>query len=1314
MHLHTNPSYQSEHQTGTLDPVFDAVVDVQVQRGAQVVSVSLWDYDLLSANDFLGYATLDVGSDSSCNPETLYIKDLQILSPEEPVRGTVSLSYRWIEHPPSVELPDPQAPHLSKGTGYMQVMIVAATNLIGKDSSGLSDPYVVIDAGKNNYKTPHISKTLNPVWLECLDVLLPAATSFLTLSIFDFDLLSANDVIGTATLELANITAGSPPQSTTLPLKNGDQNAGTLFIKYAMLKECSKHEELAWNEDGRERDGKTSKGIGCLHVGLYSARDLVACDVNGYSDPFVQITVGSAVAKSKVVKKSTNPTFNEAIIVDVQPGACVVEIQVYDHDIVGSNEFMGQVLFPISQLVVGEEKRSKFTLCPRSSGDNVSGVIEVSLCLTVASIDPVIEYPSYSIELLQDRQRKIGCGCIRVGVISARELMPADSNGFSDPFVRIQVGSESQKSKVVKRNLHPVFCEGFMFELPPGTPAINVTIFDHDRIGSSDFLGCCNFPLGDVSEGLTVKKWLQLRGRTASETVSGYVQLHVTVIMAPLPLKPKRADDNQLVFPVAAQWLGAGVIEVVALCARDINAMDDAVALSDPFVNVSCTSDNSVKCDPVPGTCNPIWNVPLVLRIPAGQSLIHVQLFDQDRFGSDAMGIVCVDITSLEVGNYTEGWHLLSGSDESHPVFGAIRLGLCLHRLPASSQSDALSWGMIKIAVDQGRDLLVVEHSSTFVEMDCSGSRVMSRSEVGCDPSWRWQTTLEVPKGCGVLRATLKQLHSNGIDVIRLGYVALFIAEIDEGREYDEWFSLQSFKPDDPVSGSLRLKLVYERKCQGAAGALRPSDATIPGASTRVPPVGVATVSIIAARRMRAKPVRLLRVVVQVRVGVTSVRTKARDFDGEASASAARASVVMLDDPTRGSSTGWKVSQPDDYEGGELNIGEVFELSIPHPSCVLELALFGHGGGGNDTVSGVAQIPLRVLPEETVLSKWISFSPRNSTVVTGQVLLRVIITNQSSFRSPEGYENGLPQGCPWQCGMTLYPCDLDKHLVCCPNAPDPSAIIACPNAIIGCPVVARRDLVAQHTSSCIFEPVKDILTINMKDCRELRSLLHVKQRDIEELRLEVSQLKGEVGRLRPLVAEYSETAAGLGAARNEPVLNGFKAQQRAAANWDPTQCVAVLHAHTDSVQTLCLGGSEFQVLMSGGRDGAIRFWDNREVLPSVTVCVPDAHHHLGVMSLASAGDRLVSGGCDSEAVVWRVTGPSVTKMNALEVSMGFLNLPTFFASCSPFSYVVACQGHSSWVHGVIFLGDCVITASHDRTIKVPLGLASCSLFNTFF
>ena len=1161
----------------------------------------------MSANDFLGYAVLDVGPDSAAKPEVLLTKQLLSLKKEEPVRGTVSLSYRWIERTPPVELPDPKAPHLDKGTGYMQLMIVAATSLIGMDDSGLSDPYVQVDAGKTSYKTPHISKTLNPVWLECIDVLLPAATNFVTLSVFDFDLLSGNDIMATATLDIGEMIAGSPPQSSMLPLKLGDRDAGTLYIMYAMLKEPSKQEELSWKENGIERDAKTAKGIGCLHVGLYSARDLVACDVNGYSDPFIQIAVGGAMMKSKVIKKSTNPTFNEAIIVDVQPGASVVEIQVYDHDIVGNNEFMGQVLFPVSQLVAGEEKRSKFTLCPRSPSDNVSGSIEISLCLTIAPVDPVIEYPPHSIELLQDRQRKNGSGCVRVGVISARELMPADSNGFSDPFVRIQVGSVSEKGKVVKRNLHPIFCEGFLFELPSGTPAINVTIFDHDRIGSSDFLGCCNFPLGDVSEGVTVKKWLQLRGRNTGEVVSGYVQLHVTIVMAPSPFKPKRADDNKLVFPVAAQWLGAGVVEIVAICARDINAMDEALALSDPFVVASCTPGNEVKCEAVSGTCNPVWNAPLALRVPAGQSMVQLQLFDSDKFSNESMGIACVDIASLEVGNYSEGWHMLSGPDESHPVFGAIRLGLCLHRQPAASHSDASSWGMMKVAVDQGRDLLVDEKSSTFVEIDCSGSRILSRSEAGCDPLWRWQTTLEVPKGCGVLRATLKQLHSNGIDTVRIGYISLFIAEIEEGREYDEWFSLQAFKPDDPVSGSVRLKLLYERKCGGATGALRPSDAAIPGASTRVPPVGVATVSIIAARRMRAKPVRLLRVVVQARLGVTSVRTKPRDFDGEASAAAARASVVLLDDPTRGGSTGWKVSQPDDFEGGELNIGEVFELSIPHPSCVLELALFGHGGGGNDTVSGVAQVPLRVLPEETVLSKWISFSPRDSNVATGQVLMRVIITNQSSFRSPEGYENGLPQGCPWQCGLTLYPRDLDKHLVGCPNAPDPSAIIACPNAIIGCPVVARRDLVAQHSSACIFEPVKDILALNLKDCRELRSLLHVKQRDLEELRLEVSQLKGEVARLRPLVAEYSETSAGLGAARNEPVLNAFKAQQRAAANWDPTQCVAVLHAHTDSVQTLCLGGSEFQVLMSGGRDGAIRFWDNREVLPSVTVCVCLTH-----------------------------------------------------------------------------------------------------------
>lgn len=70
---------QSEHKSRTLDPVFDATVDVDVQSGAQVVNISLWDFDLMSVNDFLGYVTLDVGSEDSCQPETLYRKELQRL-----------------------------------------------------------------------------------------------------------------------------------------------------------------------------------------------------------------------------------------------------------------------------------------------------------------------------------------------------------------------------------------------------------------------------------------------------------------------------------------------------------------------------------------------------------------------------------------------------------------------------------------------------------------------------------------------------------------------------------------------------------------------------------------------------------------------------------------------------------------------------------------------------------------------------------------------------------------------------------------------------------------------------------------------------------------------------------------------------------------------------------------------------------------------------------------------------------------------------------------------------------------------------------
>ena len=46
------------------------------------------------------------------------------------------------------------------------ITVVSASNLEPKDSNGLSDPYAIVECGKDKFRTKIIYKTLNPIWNE--------------------------------------------------------------------------------------------------------------------------------------------------------------------------------------------------------------------------------------------------------------------------------------------------------------------------------------------------------------------------------------------------------------------------------------------------------------------------------------------------------------------------------------------------------------------------------------------------------------------------------------------------------------------------------------------------------------------------------------------------------------------------------------------------------------------------------------------------------------------------------------------------------------------------------------------------------------------------------------------------------------------------------------------------------------------------------------------------------------------------------------------------------------------------------------------
>uniref|UniRef100_A0A673XMC9 Otoferlin n=1 Tax=Salmo trutta TaxID=8032 RepID=A0A673XMC9_SALTR len=98
-------------------------------------------------------------------------------------------------------------PHNDPINVLVRIFVVRATDLHPADVNGKADPYVVIKLGKSELKDKenYISKQLNPVFGKAFDM---EATfpmeSMLTVSVYDWDLVGTDDLIGETKIDLEN------------------------------------------------------------------------------------------------------------------------------------------------------------------------------------------------------------------------------------------------------------------------------------------------------------------------------------------------------------------------------------------------------------------------------------------------------------------------------------------------------------------------------------------------------------------------------------------------------------------------------------------------------------------------------------------------------------------------------------------------------------------------------------------------------------------------------------------------------------------------------------------------------------------------------------------------------------------------------------------------------------------------------------------------------------------------------------------------------------------------------------------------------
>jgi len=97
-----------------------------------------------------------------------------------------------------------------------------------------------------------------------------------------------------------------------------------------------------------EEEKKQNESPKRLNILLISGENLLSKDFNGKSDPYVIFKQGHCKVKSKVIKKTLNPTWNEKLEIGISDLSKELEIEVFDKDIITRDDRMGKASFSLS------------------------------------------------------------------------------------------------------------------------------------------------------------------------------------------------------------------------------------------------------------------------------------------------------------------------------------------------------------------------------------------------------------------------------------------------------------------------------------------------------------------------------------------------------------------------------------------------------------------------------------------------------------------------------------------------------------------------------------------------------------------------------------------------------------------------------------------------------------------------------------------------------------------------------------------------------------------------------------------------------
>lgn len=236
-----------------------------------------------------------------------------------------------------------------------------------------------------------------------------------------------------------------------------------------------------------------------LLVKVIRARDLVARDLNGKSDPYAVLDLVPDVQnegkkKTAYKAKTLNPVFNEIVSFQLEQ-SCIAEtklrVAIWDHDFFGEDDFNGEGIVDLSKISLNSGTYTDWFMLQLETDFSIKGELEVSLEYQEPESLFVTVHKAYNIK-------------------AGNTL-----RNTSDAFVKVAVSGINfhQETKVVSGSLDPEFEETFEFQVPQEEFASRVVLFhllDKELVGSNSSLGQVHIELKNLDLDEPIRKCFPL------------------------------------------------------------------------------------------------------------------------------------------------------------------------------------------------------------------------------------------------------------------------------------------------------------------------------------------------------------------------------------------------------------------------------------------------------------------------------------------------------------------------------------------------------------------------------------------------------------------------------------------------------------------------------------------------------------------------------------------------------------------------------------------------------------------------------------